>query len=464
MPTSPLARLPFRRPVFPYPRGPIRRAGAATGSRPGAGLVVAALLFLVGSLLLGGCGGEPEPPPGVGRLLVIGIDSADWRLLEPMIGEGRLPVLAAFREQATWGRMHSFVPLDKSPILWASLTTGVRPEVHGVGGFGPERQDAEQITGSAWGAPAIWDIAGAAGRRSAVIGMWATYPARDIAGVMVSDYLTYGRERENPLQGLVTPDSLTAEIVALRVDPEAVERTLLERLVDPELLVMAEEKYAVEVGHLRDILAADLTYTRVAEHLAARGDYDLFYYYLRGPDRISHKFYSYLKPADSRMRLSDEAIAIFGQVVPRYYEWVDELMAEVLGWFPPDQPVVVLSDHGFYGPRMSGLKGTAEHSEWGIFLVRSALYMPAYKFPSLELLDVAPTMLALLGLPPGGDMPGVVLTEGLTPAGERWVRGLEERRLASYLALRPDTTAVGEQDAAVDAEIEKQLRSLGYID
>lgn len=427
-------------------------------------------LAIVANLGLGGCADRPEPPPGVGRLLVIGIDSADWRLLEPMIAEGRLPTLAAFREQATWGRMRSFIPLDKSPVLWASLTTGVEPRVHGVGGFkirgyaGAAEHGDRRAVGSAWGAPALWDIAGAAGLNSAVIGMWTTYPARAIRGVMVSDYLTYGREREDPLAGLVTPDSLTAEIVALRVAPEAVDPQLVARLVGADQFDRAEAEYPAEMADLRDIIAADLTYKRVAEHLVRTRDFDLFYFYLRGPDRVSHHFYQYLRPEQTAGRLSEEKIALFGQVVPRYYEWVDEVVAEVLGWFPPDVQVAVLSDHGFYGPRRSGAKGVAEHNEWGIFLVRSPLYTPGYKFSSLELLDVCPTMLALLGLPPAQDMPGVVLRESLVPSGARWIERLEKARLPSYLALRPDTTVAGEQDAAVDAEIEKQLRSLGYID
>jgi hypothetical protein len=35
--------------------------------------------------------------------------------------------------------------------------------------------------------------------------MWTTYPARPIDGVMVSDYLPYGRDRGRPLAGLVDP-------------------------------------------------------------------------------------------------------------------------------------------------------------------------------------------------------------------------------------------------------------------
>ena len=37
-----------------------------------------------------------------------------------------------------------------------------------------------------------------------VVGMWTTYPARPIDGVIGSGYLPYGRERDRPLQNLVS--------------------------------------------------------------------------------------------------------------------------------------------------------------------------------------------------------------------------------------------------------------------
>ena len=140
---------------------------------------------------------------------------------------------------------------------------------------------------------------------------------------------------------------------------------------------------------------------------------------------------------------------LFSEVVRRYYEWSDEVFAEVLGWFEPTRQVAVLSDHGFYGPRSSGDKGAAEHSEWGIFLVRSPLYQAGQKFGQIELLDICPTFLALMGLPPAADMPGTILAEGLTDSGRKRAERMEKNRVPSYLALRPAEGPAGEQDAAV---------------
>jgi predicted AlkP superfamily phosphohydrolase/phosphomutase len=412
---------------------------------------------------LTGCGDqEIAVDPEAGKLLVIGIDSADWRLLKPMLDEGRLPHLRKFMEESSHGRMKTFFPLEKSPLLWASILTGVRPEIHGIDNF-VKGSGQKPVTGSAWYAPALWDMIGAAGKSTAVTGMWTTYPTRPINGVMVSDYLPYGRRRDKPLANLVYPDSLTDKVVALRVDPESLGEDVLLPFLNADSLAPVEEKFPRDVAKLRDILAADMGYLAVSRMLAATGDFDLFFFYLRGPDMISHHFYQYMTPDRIHTAPDPQAVTIFQDVVQRYYDWSDEVMGEVLSWFPPERQTVVLSDHGFYGPRKSGEKGTHEHSEWGIFLVRSPLYEAGREFGHLELLDICPTFLALMGLPPAKDMPGRILAESATGSGRERIQKMEKQRVDSYLPLRPATGPAGERDEGVDEEIRKQLRSLGYI-
>ena len=47
----------------------------------------------------------------------------------------------------------------------------------------------EPITSSERRAPAVWDMTMAAGRRAAVFGLWATFPAEAIDGLVASDRL-----------------------------------------------------------------------------------------------------------------------------------------------------------------------------------------------------------------------------------------------------------------------------------
>ncbi len=427
-------------------------------------LVKAGMILAVGLVLLPGCGGKGNETANreAHKLLVIGIDSADWRILDPLLEADRMPVLKTFMGQAATGRMKTFIPLEKSPVLWASITTGVKPDVHGIHNF-TKGQDERPVTGSAWYAPALWDILGAANKSTAIIGMWTTYPARPIDGVMVSDFLPYGSKREKPLADLVYPDSLTGVMTGLRVDPSSLTAKDLARFIPADLVQQAEQKYPTEMSEFREVFAADLTYLAVADYLAHHGDFDLFFFYLRGPDMMSHHFYEYMKADLDYVHLDPDKVTVFKDVVKNYYVWVDEVMGQVMGWFPPDRQTVIVSDHGFYGPRHSGRKGTAEHSEWGIFLARSPLYKAGSQFGHLNLLDICPTMLAMLGLPPAHDMPGSILVEPATSAGAKRLGKLEKHRVDSYMGLAPEAGPEGERDPKVDEEIRKQLRSLGYI-
>ena len=423
------------------------------------------VMLMVGLVLISGCGGDEESASkssSENKLLVIGIDSADWRLLKPMMDAGRLPHLAEFTAQSTHGRMKTFYPLEKSPLLWASICTGVMPEVHGINNF-VKGSTQKPVTGSAWYAPAIWDILGAADRSTALVGMWNTYPARPINGVMVSDYVPYGSTRDKPLAGLCFPDSLAEVAISLRVDPEDITDEQLSLFIPADKLQEAKESHPDEVAKLAGVFAADLTYLAINRELAKGDSFDLFFFYLRGPDMVSHYFYKYFTPEKGNYRHTAETLEIFGGVIEKYYEWSDKVTGEVLAWFPADRQTVILSDHGFYGPRASSEKGTAEHSEWGIFLVRSPMYLPDQSFNHLELIDICPTFLALMGLPPAKDMPGYILDSGLTPDGRKRVTRMEEHRVDSYMPLRPADGPAGERDEGVDEEIRKQLRSLGYI-
>jgi predicted AlkP superfamily phosphohydrolase/phosphomutase len=65
------------------------------------------------------------------RVLLIGWDGADWRILDPMLEAGILPNLAALIRRGARGTLMSTVP-NHSWSAWPSFLTGVDPSNHGV--------------------------------------------------------------------------------------------------------------------------------------------------------------------------------------------------------------------------------------------------------------------------------------------------------------------------------------------
>ena len=433
----------------------------------------ALVLLLAGTLVLTltGCGGESKPPtsPAPRTTVILGIDALDWAVVDPIIAAGEAPTLAGLRDRGTSGINLSFVPMEKSPLIWASMATGLEPADHGVGGFIKQRGHEYETLSSAadWMAPALWDIAGAAGLSSCVIGWWVTFPARDIEGVMVSDHVTFTEAGSRNPEGLVRPADLTDELAALTVDWREVPVDLLQFLVpagDPDWLANPDTE---QLKDLRQIVAGDLTFLATAKLLATRRSFDLFAVYFRGLDIACHKYWRYWNPGDgSPASPADQEL--LGQIIPNYVKLVDRWLGELLPLLPSEANVMVMSDHGFYGPRRDRdgtmHKGVAEHRPEGFLIVRSPLYTAGNRFHHSFVLNIAPTALALLGLPASQDMPGRVLRDGLTPAGLAYVDQLETHRILSYASLAPAPPPEVKDDPALDAAVKKQLRSLGYVD
>ena len=444
------------------------RARGRVGRRTALAICGATLGLLA---VAGGCGGR-APAPAERRLVVIGIDAADWIPIDSLLAAGRMPHFQQLLTQSTRADLLSFVPLEKSPLLWASIATGRKPADHGVGGFVKEDAaggDQTPTRGNAWRAPAFWDVANAAGLRSDVIGWWVTHPARAIQGVMVSDYLPWSMAGRVALDGLTAPDSLQPQVVARRVAPETVTDADLGRFIDPEALARVPRTPAIDrqLQTLRALYAADRSYLEIGRWLAARDDAPLFVLYLRGLDLVCHEFWRFWRTDRNPVPVPPDERALFGQVVPRYYMYVDEMLGEMRSWFPPDRPLVVLSDHGFYGGRQrkrGWTLGTEQHRREGIFVVRSPWHAAGARGGTVDLLDAAPTFLMLLGLPASAEMPGRPFAAALNADGRRFLKRIEQHRVPSYqsLAARAGADTAG-VDPQVDEAIRQQLRSLGYI-
>ena len=91
-----------------------------------------------------------------------------------------MPNLARLVREGTSGVLDTIRP-PLSPLIWTSMMTGVSPLDHGILDFvqfDPKTGAKEPITSSVRRAPAIWNMASSAGKRVAVLGLWATYPGR----------------------------------------------------------------------------------------------------------------------------------------------------------------------------------------------------------------------------------------------------------------------------------------------
>ena len=68
------------------------------------------------------------------RLLLVGWDAADWKVIDPLLAKGEMPHLARLLQQGVRGNVATIQP-PLSPMVWTSIATGKRPPKHGIFGF-----------------------------------------------------------------------------------------------------------------------------------------------------------------------------------------------------------------------------------------------------------------------------------------------------------------------------------------
>ncbi len=414
-------------------------------------------------------------------ILFIGLDGADWQQLEPLLVQGAMPHLARLRAAAAWGELDSEVPA-LSPLLWTSMLTGVSPVEHGIldfSRFAPGSGLREPIGSEDRRAPAIWNVLTWAGKRVALLGLWATHPAEPVDGVIVSDRLFgFLNVEAEPPPGAIFPESRAPWAIAQLAEIEqatgyAALHDYLPWLTEAEYQPHSRVARAYDhpVSALRRILIETRLYAGMAESLLAdSAAYDLALVYLQGTDSIGHVFAPFAPPRQAA--ISETDYERYSGVTERYFREVDALLGRLLALAEHRQSTVVIaSDHGFlWGdgrPRELASSGTQTAARWhrkqGIWLVRGAGIAPG-RGASAGLRQVFPTLLALAGLPAAlgtetRPLAGIALPP--PPAFDylRVFRELTARRPTA----RPAAAAASAGAARAALEEIAKLRALGYI-
>ena len=459
---SPRQRAPRPRPFLHILLPALLATAACGGREPGPP---------AGGVSGGGSGGPgTADPEGRARVVLFGIDGADWRVIDPLMAAGRMPNMSRVVREGAAGTLLSMEP-SASPSLWTTIATGVSPERHGIHGFVvPAAQSApvRPVTSAMRQAPAFWNILSRYDRKSGVVGWLVTWPAEPVDGFIVSSYLpyVYNWSTGRPLKGTIVegiphqtfPEGLIDEIEALKVRPESLDRPTLERFYDP----VAAERLSAEdrecVTGFRWSLACDETYRRIGRHLFARYPVDLFAVYFGGADVASHRFWKFAHPEALDYRVRPEDAAVLGRVIDAYYEHLDAALGEYLADLGPGDTLVVLSDHGFqpvWDPSRPTTSG--HHRLEGVIALWGRGVVPGARIEGARLVDVLPTLLLLLEVPRARTLEGQPMTAALDPG---FVSRHPQQVVADY---GPASAAEGPGTSDFDDNVLERLRSLGYI-
>lgn len=116
---------------------------------------------------------------------IIGLDGADWSLLDQYADTGDLPAFDRLRTEGTTGNMETTFPPVTSPA-WQCFATGKNPGKLGVYGWMTFDHDNQQIDfadASKFQSDRFWDVLARNGHRVGVINVPTTYPPECEEGV-----------------------------------------------------------------------------------------------------------------------------------------------------------------------------------------------------------------------------------------------------------------------------------------
>lgn len=267
--------------------------------------------------------------------VLVGLDGATFDIIEPLVRQGRMPVMKRMMLNGARATLVSSTP-PLSSIAWTTITTGVNPGRHGIFDFAHRKNgtyDFIPYTARDKKVLSIWTMFGEAGKKSCVVNVPLTYPAEPLRGVMIS-----GFPRPTNAADAVYPASILTEL----------EREL------------GNTDFSKPKGMIRDGQESNLIdeikqktdlQLRVIEYLLKRDRYDFIMTVFDGIDVASHSLYRFIDPLHPKYdpnRSKDVRELLF-----RAYEIADSALGKLKGMFSEEVNFITISDHGsgpvYYG-------------------------------------------------------------------------------------------------------------------
>jgi predicted AlkP superfamily phosphohydrolase/phosphomutase len=241
-------------------------------------------------------------------LMVIGLDGATYRLILPLVREGRMPVFAKLLDEGAWAPLESTRPPLTCPA-WPVFYTGKNPGKLGAIDFMDGSGNDRIVSYADIKGVAFWDIAAHHGMRSLVINMPITYPPRIVNGILLS--------------GMLTPPDKS--FCSSRVVMDEILENVGDYIVDLDILTLGSFDRRKSLRRFYDMMEQR---HKAAMYLKKAQPHDIMVVVFQGTDIVSHRLWDQPKEIENVYRLMDR--------------FVGELAEDV-------EDLLIMSDHGFAG-------------------------------------------------------------------------------------------------------------------
>ncbi|MBI2027577.1 MAG: alkaline phosphatase family protein [Deltaproteobacteria bacterium] len=364
-----------------------------------------------------------------GKVILIGLDGADWDIIDHFIQEGKLPHFKRFKTEGAFGYLKSFSPM-LSPVLWTTIATGKSADEHGIVDFLEWNEDQKTripVMSNRIQVRTLWDILGDEGFSVGVFNWLVSWPAQPVNGVLVSDRLSYH------IFPRIVGDRLTIDKLSWPQDYVVSRQHLL---ASPSGITYEESKPFIHIRreefeksyetgkydiknpqyNLRMILSSIKTMSRLALEKIETDQPHFLAFYLDAPDTMMHTYMDYAPPKLDRV--SKEDFEKYKDAVGQTYVYLDQILGDFLRVAHPNTSFVLISDHGFKfkDERLNTSAAIGEnaeerwHDEHGIIAFLGPQFSIGKEIKGYDLYDVAPTLLYLMDQPLAQDMKGQIMS------------------------------------------------------
>lgn len=418
------------------------------GSRVGATLLTLTLLASIGFPLTARGWGDPRPLAARaidlsplagaelegGRVTILAVDGASLDYIAQRVADGRLPGFGRLLEGGVSLYLETVRPTQPIPV-WTSVAAGKLPPQTGVRAaaryeYGPPAAiellpgycfsqalvhfGLLHVTGyhaTAVRARPIWTILSGQRVSAGVVGWPVTAPAVPLRGFLITD--AFDPAAAARLAGVSAAGAGTE---AFGAPAEAVLRAT----------AVAAGPLAVRAGTVEDPpIARDAWRREVAVQLRDEYRPRLLAVRYEGVDRAGHLYLRHARPR-AFGGTGQDGEARLAAILDRHYAFLDAEIAHVLDTMGPDDALFVVSGFGMepagLGKRVLArvlgqpdVPGSHERAPDG-FLLAYGAPMRSGRARLGSIVDVAPTILYLLGLPVARDMDGIARTDLFKPA------------------------------------------------
>ena len=252
------------------------------------------------------------------KILLIGIDGADYNIVKKLLDNNELKNLAEISQNGLFSRLISTIP-PLSPAAWTSIFTGVPPHKHGIYGF-LKQMDGEYfykpVTSKDRKVKAIWNLLSEKNKKSIIVNIPFSYPPEKINGIMITGLGSPGKN-----SNFVYPPSLREFIIK---NFRYFDIDLSESKLDQGISI-----YKLE----QSIIKTENDQVDLFVHLLNENGWNFGAIVLRSLDVIQHFAF------DNK------------EFVERHYKRVDKLVGkilkEIINENKEEIKVMIVSDHGF---------------------------------------------------------------------------------------------------------------------